>query len=307
VNPASSLAGIVTDAAGRAAQLDGRFLLGALALQLLNLAVRSLAWRNVLAAAYPERRIPIFSIGCSYAAGVALNAFLPARGGEAAKVALARTQLPGSAMPTIAGALSAVLVLDAVLGFTLVGTLFAFGVIPSLPGAGLLDTAPIVVGVVLGVLVLGAIGLRMRPVAVRSLAGRLAKGFAVFRTPGRYVRTVVPFQLAGWCCRIGVVFLVLGAFGIDAGLETAALLVVLNGVSTAVPVPGGVGTQQVLATYALQGIVTAAGAVSFSLGMQVGVTVVNTTVGLAATMILFRTIRPLRAIRAARTAMSNGR
>jgi hypothetical protein len=60
----------------------------------------------------------------------------------------------------------------------------------------------------------------------------------------------------------------------------------------------------VLAAYALQGVVSTAGAISFSLGMQAGVTVVNTAVGLAATMLLFRTIRPLAAIRAtnARTA-----
>jgi hypothetical protein len=56
----------------------------------------------------------------------------------------------------------------------------------------------------------------------------------------------------------------------------------------------------VLATYALQGVISTAGAVSFSLGMQAGVTVTNTLVGLAATMILFRTLRPVAAMRAAR-------
>jgi uncharacterized membrane protein YbhN (UPF0104 family) len=123
---------------------------------------------------------------------------------------------------------------------------------------------------------------------------------AVLRTPGRYLLTVVPFQLAAWACRVGVVFLVLGAFGIHAGLATAAVVVVLNGASTAVPVPGGAGAQQVLATYALQGIVSTAAAVSFSLGMQVGVTVVNTTVGLVALMLVFRTLRPVAAMRTAR-------
>ena len=127
-----------------------------------------------------------------------------------------------------------------------------------------------------------------------------ALGFAVLRTPTLYLRTVLPFQLAAWACRIGVVYLVLQAFRIDAGLETAALVVVFNGAATAVPVPGGAGSQQVLATYALQGVISTAGAVSFSLGMQAGVTVTNTLVGLAATMILFRTLRPVAALRAAR-------
>ena len=59
-----------------------------------------------------------------------------------------------------------------------------------------------------------------------------------------------------------------------------------------------------LATYALQGAVSAATAVSFSLGMQVGLTVVNTTVGLVALMLLFRTVRPAGAIRSARALVA---
>ena len=64
-------------AAERISELDGRFLALALALQLATLAFRALAWRNVLAAAYPRRAVPLFSVGCAYAAGVAANAYLP--------------------------------------------------------------------------------------------------------------------------------------------------------------------------------------------------------------------------------------
>jgi hypothetical protein len=296
---ADGLAGFFADAAQRAAGLDGRYLAGALLLQLLNLSFRALAWRNVLGAAYPEQRVRVFPLGCAYAAGVALNGYLPARGGEAAKIGLVRAQIPGSAVPTIAGALSLVLILDAILGSALVVVLWALGVLPTLPALPL-DKLPIV-GAGLAVLGVAAlIGQRARPQLVRTLVARAARGLAVLRSPRRYAATVVPFQLAAWGCRVGVVFLVLGAFGIDAGLGTAALLVVLNGLSTAVPVPGGAGAQQVLAAYALQNVVNAAGAVSFSLGMQVGVTAVNTTVGLVGAMILFRTLRPIAAVRASR-------
>ena len=98
--------------------------------------------------------------------------------------------------------------------------------------------------------------------------------------------------------RAGSVDFVLKAFRIDAGVEAAALVVVLNGAATVVPVPGRAGSQQVLAMYALQGdLGDRSGGVLLS--MQVGVTVVNTTVGLAALMILFRTWRPVTALRAA--------
>ena len=287
--------------AERVAELDGRFLAAALVLQLAVLAFRALAWRGVLAAAYPERRIPVLGVGCAYAAGVAVNAFVPARGGEGAKVALVRSQLPGSSVATIASSLSVVLVLDAILGAALMTTLWSLGRAPALPSPPSVGALPLVAGIVALVAVAACLFAMPRIRAfVRRFLAAAGRGFAVLRNPWIYASTVLPFQLSAWACRIAVVYLVLHAFRFDAGLETAAVLVVFTGVSTAVPVPGGAGSQQVLATYALQGVVSTAGAISFSLGMQVGVTAVNAAVGLAATMLLFRTIRPLAAVKAAR-------
>jgi hypothetical protein len=53
----------------------------------------------------------------------------------------------------------------------------------------------------------------------------------------------------------------------------------------------------VLAAYALRGVVPAAGAVSFSVGLQVGVTTVNMIVGLTALMLMLRTAKPFVAVR----------
>jgi uncharacterized membrane protein YbhN (UPF0104 family) len=291
--------------AGRVADLDGRYLALALLLQLATLAFRALAWRGVLAAAYPDKRIPVFGVGCAYAAGVALNAFVPARGGEGAKVALARSQIPGSSIATIAASLSVVLVVDAVLGATLMGALWSLGSGPPLPSLPSIGGLPLVVSLL--ALVAGGAGL-FAVTRAQATVGRFlrtaARGFSVLRSPWTYVSTVLPFQLAAWGCRIAVVYLVLHAFRVDAGLETALVLVVFTGLSAAVPVPGGAGSQQVLAAYALQGMVTTAGAISFSLGMQAGVTAVNTAAGLVATMLLFRTIRPRAALRAARAQAS---
>jgi glycosyltransferase 2 family protein len=282
------------EAAGQqVAELDGRFLLAALVFQLANLAFRALVWRNVLRAAYPDRPVPTASVTGSFLAGVALNAFLPARGGEVAKLALIRTRIHGSTVSTLAATLGVVALMDMLLGGLLFAALAASGVAPvTVPSVGV---API--AAVAGVLVIAAVALKVRPQRVRDLLAHLAQGAAVLRTPGRYLHSVLPLQLAAWTCRIGVAFLVLSAFGIQAGLATAALVVVFNGLSTAVPVPGGVGTQQVLAAYALRGVVPLAGAVSFSVGMQVGITVVNTLVGLTALMLMLRTLGPIAVVR----------
>ena len=50
--------------------------------QLMKLLCTSRAWRNVLAAAYPDRPVRWRPIGAAYVAGVGVNAVLPARGGR---------------------------------------------------------------------------------------------------------------------------------------------------------------------------------------------------------------------------------
>ena len=130
------------------------------------------------------------------------------------------------------------------------------------------------------------------------------QGGAILRTPTRYVRSVVTLQLAGWACRIGVAFCLLAAFGLPATVPLAVLVVVAGGLSTLVPTPGGAGTQQVLLVYALQQTASTAAALSFSVGMQVGITAVNTVIGLTALMFMFRTLRPVAAVREARRTTS---
>src|SRR4029078_11656796 len=112
MNVAGSLADVFESASDRFGGLDGRFLLAALVLQLGTLAFRSFAWRGVLVAGYPVRRVSLRSAAGAYAAGVAMNAFTPARGGELAKVLIARTRIPGSTVATLAASVAVVVQID---------------------------------------------------------------------------------------------------------------------------------------------------------------------------------------------------
>ena len=285
-------------------RIDARFAVAALAFQGANLAFRALAWRNVLAAAYPNRRVPIVGIGAAYAAGVALNGFLPARGGEAAKVALARLQLPGTGVVAIAASGSVVLLLDGLIGGTLLSIGWASGALEAPPGApaalGAVVDHPWLAGVAVATLGVATwlVAGRLSELAAR-VWGELRRGMAVLGSPGRYLRTVASLQLGAWAARVGVAFCLLAAFGLPATVTTAGLIVVLGGLSTLVPAaPGGMGAQQLLVVYGLQGTVSAAAALSFSIGMQTLVTAVNTAIGVAALMLVFRTLRPVAAVRA---------
>lgn len=293
-------------AAGRFVELDLRFVAVALAFQLTNLALRSFALRNVLAAAYPEKRISPLTVGGAYAAGVALNAFAPARGGEALKIALLRLRIPGSSVPTLVSAGVLLTALDAMIGVSLIGGGWGFGILPALPSLRMpslaaLTAHPLTVGGV-GLALAVGVALAVGPLArrARGLWLHVEQGGAILRTPTRYLRNVVTLQLGGWACRIGVAFCLLAAFDLPATVPLAVLVVVAGGLSTLVPTPGGAGTQQVLLVYALQQTATTAAALSFSVGMQVGITTVNTLIGFAAMMLMFRTLRPVAAVRAAR-------
>jgi uncharacterized membrane protein YbhN (UPF0104 family) len=291
--------GMLDEVGDRLAGADLRLAALALLAHLVNHVLRSVAWRGVLAAAYPRERVRLLPVLAGYAAGVAVNAATPARGGDAVKVGLVRTSIPGSTCTTIAATLSVLVALDLVIGTLLVLTVGLSGAVPLDLGAGLdrvTTLAPIVAAVVVGV---GIAGFLLRD-RLSALGARLRQGGAVLRTPGRYLLAVALPQLGAWCCRVCVVLCLLAAFGLPATVALAALVMVVGGASSVVPLtPGGAGTQQVLLAVALSQTASAAAVVSFSLAMQASVTVVNAALGVAAAMAVCRSVRPVRAVRSA--------
>ena len=288
------------------ARVEPGWVLVALALQLGNLALRSTAWRNVLASAFPAQRPTVTGVGRAYAIGVGLNGWLPARGGDAAKIALVRAQLHGSNAVAITTSCTVLVVVDSIIGLTLLGIAGATGAIP-LPSIGDLaaratGSLPIVAATAVALMAVGWVASRRYAARVRSGLAHARQGLSVLRSPLHWARSVLSAQLLAWCCRIGVVFCMLCAFSIPATPQLAALVVVVGGMSTLVPVPGGAGTQQALAAFALAGVAPASQAIAFSVGMQVGVTAVNTTIAIVAAMWAFGHLHPVRALRAASDA-----
>jgi uncharacterized membrane protein YbhN (UPF0104 family) len=286
VNSALATLDAFTD---RVATLDARWIFVALLFHLGNLSCRALAWRSILAAAYPRARIRLLDVGAAYAAGVAANGYLPARAGEAVKIALVRLRIPGSTVEGVSASGGVVLLFDALVGASLLGAAWALGLVPAFPHPSI--RSALAAGAVL-VALAGVVA------AVPRLRSNIRQGAAVLAKPGLYLRRVVPFQAAAWVCRLGVAFAMLAAFGVPATVPIAGLVVVAGGMSTLVPAtPGGAGTQQLLIVVVLQHVASAASALSFSIGMQVGVTLVNSMLGLLALTVAFGTLRPA-AIRA---------
>jgi uncharacterized membrane protein YbhN (UPF0104 family) len=215
---------------------------------------------------------------------VAANGYVPGRGGEALKIALVRLRIPGSTVSGVTASSGVVLLFDAAVGASLLGTAWALGLVPALP-----SPSPWVAIAVGGVLLAAAVVLTALP----RVRANVRQGAAILATPALYARRVIPFQAGAWICRLGVAFAMLAAFGVPATIPIAGLVVVATGMSTVVPAtPGGAGTQQLLVVVALQEVASAASALSFSIGLQVGVTLVNTLLGLLAMAAVFGTLRP---------------
>ena len=100
---------------GRFGDVDPRLVVAALALHVVNHLLRSVAWRNVLGAAYPAARVAAARrrVRLRRRRG-AERGRCPARGGDAAKVALVRMRVAGSTVPTIASTMSVVVLFDLV-------------------------------------------------------------------------------------------------------------------------------------------------------------------------------------------------
>jgi uncharacterized membrane protein YbhN (UPF0104 family) len=275
---------------------------------LTNLLLRTRAWRNILAAANPDAAVRWRDVLAAYVAGVGVNAVLPARSGDALKLVLLHRRIDGASYPTLAATLLVETLFDAATATVLLlwalqqGVLPGLDVLPTLPAidwlwlfrnpraAGIVGAALLVLGFVLGVAVARRLDRFRR---------RVASGFAIVRTPRRYLREVVSWQALGWVFRLLAVFSFLRAFGIDATLTNALLVQVTESLSTVVPLtPGGIGTGQALLVYVLGGAAPSSALLSFSVGMKVVLIATNVTAGALALAIVFRTLQWRRVVEA---------
>jgi uncharacterized membrane protein YbhN (UPF0104 family) len=277
---------------------------------LLKIAATSRAWRNVIAAAYPHLPVSWPKILASYCAGIGVNAVVPVRAGDLVRLYLAHRAVPGSTYPTLASSMLVMSVFDlAASGAFLVyaislGVLPALDVLPSLPGfefSWLIENEWLTVAIVGGLMAVSFAAGIWAGRHIRSFWQRVAQGFAVLRTPARYLRTVASWQAAEWGLRLLTIWFLLDAFDIDQSMRNVLLVQVAMSLATVVPLtPAGIGTEQALLLYVFRGAAPRSQLLAFSVGMKIVLSAVNLVVGLIALAVTLRTMRLRRAIGAAR-------
>jgi uncharacterized membrane protein YbhN (UPF0104 family) len=286
-----------------------------LVLHLARLVCRALAWRNILAASFPSariRRMPIFG---AYVAGVGLNSLAPARAGDVLKLVLTNGRIEGSTYATLTPTLIVETLFDSVVAAGVLiwalqqNVLPGLDVLPKLPAIDWYwpaqhPTAAIVIGIVWVTVIVLLVVIWSR--RVEKFRQRVAAGFAILRDPKRFAVGVLSWQALSWIFRTGTVYFLLRAFHIPATAYTVALVLSVQSLSTLLPfTPGGVGTQQGLIVYVFRRQpIKKSLLVSFSVGMQIALTVFNVVLGLIALAAMARTLRWKRLVTPAREELA---
>ena len=268
----------------------------------LRLVCRGLAWRNILACAFPDARVPRIPVFGAYLAGVGINSIAPARAGDVVKLVLVHQRIENSTYTTLAPTLLVETLFDTVVaGAILIWALTqdvlpALDVVPDLPSIdwhwpAQHPLATLVIAIVWIVVIVLLIVIWSRK--VDQFKQRIRAGFAILWQPKAYLLGVVTWQSLSWLFRVATVYFFLRAFHLPATAYTTALVLVVQSLSTLLPfTPGGVGTQQGLIVYVFRAQpIKKSLLVSFSVGMQIALTAFNVALGLLALGLMARTLR----------------
>jgi uncharacterized membrane protein YbhN (UPF0104 family) len=282
-------------------------LLFAVLAQLAKLSCTSVAWRNVLAAAYPANDVRRRSILGAYLAGVGVNALIPMRAGDAVRVFLAHRAIPKSTYTTVVSSTLVLSIFDVAAASSLLvwaaltqDALPGLGELPNLPSfefAWLLEhplaTELVLAGLLIAVVVLG-IWIHEH---VLDFWARVRQAFAVLRSPYGYVRSVALWQAGDWTFRLVAIWFLLDAFDIPQTVTNVLLVQASASIATLLPLtPAGIGTEQAFLLYAFRGTVPSSQLLAFSVGMKLMTVSTNLVAGFTAIALTLRTLRYRRAM-----------
>jgi glycosyltransferase 2 family protein len=301
------------------ASVEWKWLAIGIGCHLCKLLAVSRAWRNIVKAAYPDRRVRWPQMFGAYVAGTGVNAVVPARGGDVVRLFLAKRRIEGATYTTLVSSS----LLQTMFDMVVAGCILLWAVTQHvLPGLNVLRSPRLpaldygwafrhpTAGLILfGLLLLfGTALVAWVAERVEQFRAKVAQGFAAFRDRSYYLRRVVPWQVLDWSLRLATVFFFLRAFGIPATPHNALLVQVSQSLATVFPFsPAGIGTEQALLVYAFRQVTSKSVALSFSVGMRVTLIIVNAAVGFTAILLMTGTLHVRRAAEADRSAAEQAR
>ena len=284
------------------ASVDPLPVLIAVLAQLAKLVCTSMAWRNVLAAAYPHEDVRRRSIIGAYLAGVGVNAIVPMRAGDAVRIFVAHRAIPQSTYTTVVSSTLVLSIFDIAAASTLLAwaaltqdALPGLGELPSLPSFefGWFLENPLATELVLAAILIALVvlGIWIHGHVV-DFWGRVRQAFAVLRNPFTYLRSVAVWQAGDWALRLVAIWFLLDAFDIPQSVENVLLVQASASIATLLPLtPAGIGTEQAFLLYVFKGTVPSSQLLAFSVGTKIMIVSTNIVAGFTAIALTLRTVR----------------
>ena len=258
-------------------QIGFGYLLAGWMLQSVKTSLTAFAWYSILRVAFPDGRVAYLQILAAYAAGVALNGFLPANLGTAVTLLMFVAIIPGANLPGVLGGM----VVQKIF-FSLAGAFVYAYLLLSAPGSidlGVpsLEDHPVLVLALLGgaamlLLILGRIFWRK----LQGLWAKAVQGGAILARRREYLLWVALPSLGAWLAKLGVIAVFLAGYGIAVTFHTVMSVVGGGSIANVVSVtPGGVGVNQAADVAVLSDVTDVATATAYSLGQQLAITAWN--------------------------------
>jgi uncharacterized membrane protein YbhN (UPF0104 family) len=229
----------------------------------------------------------------SYAAGVALNNFVPANMGTFVMLLMYVAIVKGATFPGVLGGY----VVQKIFYFV-IGTLIYIYLFTAVAGSfefqfgderdAVTNHPVLVLGIAAGAIFLLAILLRIFWAWLKKMWAKAVQGAAILKDLGAYVKLVLLPQIGGYAAKVMVIIVFLAAYGIPVTFGSVMSVLGSNQLANILSfTPGGLGVNQAFNSFALESYTTTTTATAYSLGQQLVTTAFNVGFALVLMCLVF--------------------
>ena len=269
----------------------GYIILGCL-FQCAQTVLTGLGWYGILRYAYPGG-VTFMPVLASYAAGVALNNFLPANLGTFVTLLMYVAVVRGSTFP---GILAGYVVQK--IFYLIIGTLIYLYLFIEVAGSfnfqfGSEWDALSSHGVLTAVIVIGGIALLVLLMRifwdwVKKMWAKAKQGAAILGDLGAYVKLVLLPQMGGYVAKVLVIVVFLAAYSIPVTFGSVMSVLGSNQLANILSLtPGGIGVNQAFNSFALSSYTSTDTATAYSISQQLVTTAFNVAFAVVLICVVF--------------------
>ena len=235
------------------------------------------SWYGILHTAYGDNQVRLREIVACYATGVALNSFLPANLGTLVCLLMFVAVIEGATFSGILGGYAVQKIFFTVAGaFVYIYLFLTVSDVADIELGWAREHPGWTIAIGLGLWVLISVVLGVLRPKLATFWAQAKEGGQVVTHPKLYFVRVFTPALIGWLASLGVVGVMLAAYGIPVSFDTIMHVVGGNSIANVVSVtPGGVGVNQAVNVASLSDVTDPTTATAYSVAQQLLTTAWN--------------------------------